>query len=66
MKKTPSFEEKMAELEAILLQLESGNLPLNDLVSIHQRGKQLLADLDMELKTAEQKIETIQTTQQDQ
>ena len=65
MSNAASFEEKLIELESILLQLESGNLPLKDLVSIHQRGKKLLGDLDNELKNAEQSIETIQTNSEE-
>lgn len=59
MSDAPSFENKLTELESILQQLESGNLPLKDLVSIHKRGKNLLELLDTELKQAEQTLETV-------
>lgn len=65
MSKTPTFEDNLAELESLITQLESGSLPLNDLVARHQRGKKLLSDLDLELKNAEQSLETIQLTSEE-
>ena len=57
-----SFEEKLKELETIITNIESGALPLKDLVSVHQRGKVLLESLETELNSAQQLIETAQIT----
>lgn len=56
---TPSFEEKLTELEQILAQLESGELPLSTWIERHIKGKQLIADLDQSLKEAAQALEVI-------
>ena len=55
-----TFEERLKELETIIGQIESGHLPLKDLVSVHQRGKVLLDGLEAELKNAQSQIEIAQ------
>ena len=54
-----TFEAKLIELDAIIQNLESGTLPLNELMLVHKRGKILFEELDAELKTAEQILDTI-------
>ena len=42
MKKSEkSFEEKMAELEELISKLESGSVPLEEMVALHERGMAL-------------------------
>ena len=38
----PAYEEAMAELEALVERMESGGLPLDQLLSGYQRGAELL------------------------
>jgi len=52
----PSFETAIAELEAIVGQLESGNLPLAQSVDIYKRGAALLKNCQQSLTEAEQQI----------
>ena len=61
MSEQKTFEERLKELEGIIGQIESGQLPLNDLVNVHQRGKVLLDSLESELKSAQALIEIAQT-----
>ena len=42
--KERSFEEKQAELEAIVAQLETGNVPLEDMISLYEKGEVLYRD----------------------
>ena len=60
-----SFEEKLAELEHILDQLENGELPLAQWVEQHIKGKKLIDELDLALKEAAQMLEVIDTQTED-
>lgn len=42
--KERSFEEKQAELEAIVAQLETGNVPLEEMISLYEKGEALYRD----------------------
>ena len=39
-----SFEEKQANLEAIVAQLETGNVPLAEMISLYEKGEALYRD----------------------
>ena len=54
-----SFEKALAELEAIVEQLESGKLDLETSITTYQRGEALRAHCDKLLKRAEARIEKI-------
>ena len=54
-----SFEEALAELERIVAQLEKGNVPLDQSISIYERGDALRTRCDALLKDAEARIEKI-------
>ena len=42
MKKSEkTFEEKMTELEELIEKLESGSVPLEEMVTLHERGMAL-------------------------
>ena len=42
MKKSEkTFEEKMTELEELIAKLESGSVPLEEMVALHERGMAL-------------------------
>jgi exodeoxyribonuclease VII small subunit len=52
------FEQKLARLEAIVKQLEGGDVALDDAVKLFQEGKALAAQCEALLKSAQQQIDT--------
>lgn len=51
-----SYEEKIRELEALVRQMESGSLPLNDMLIAYDTGMKLSRELSADLDQAEQKM----------
>ncbi len=60
--KTMSFEAALAELETIVARLEKGDVPLEESISIYERGEALKARCDTLLKSAEEKVEKIRSS----
>ena len=59
MKKSEkTFEEKMAELEELIARLESGSVPLEEMVSLHERGMALYDSCAKELAAFEKRLNT--------
>ena len=58
-KKTPTFEEAMAELEALVETMEQGELTLEESLKSFERGIELTRTCQTALKEAEQKIEIL-------
>ena len=56
---TMSFEAALAELEAIVSKLESGQAPLQESITIYERGEALKRHCEDLLKAAEMRIEKI-------
>ncbi len=56
MAKKVTFEESMAALEAIVRELESGDIPLERSMKLFEEGTKLSAALSRQLDTAEQKV----------
>lgn len=54
-----SFEEAMAALEAVVGQLERGDVPLEASIALYERGAALKAHCAAKLKDAEEKVELI-------
>ena len=54
-----SFEDSIIELENVVAQLESGNLPLEQSLQLAQRGQELSAQCAELLKNAELKLEEL-------
>lgn len=54
-----SFEAAMAELEAVVKALESGNVALERSLELYERGAALKAHCDAKLKAAEERVELI-------
>ncbi len=52
----PNFEAALAELEKIVSQMESGNLPLEQSLSAYKRGAELLQSCQKSLTDAEQQV----------
>ncbi len=55
----PSFEESLTRLEAIVAQLERGDLPLEDSVRLFEEGTQLSELCRKQLEQAEGKVEML-------
>ncbi len=54
-----SFEDAMKELEAVVTQLESGDVPLEDSIKLYERGAALKAHCQKKLAEAEEKVAQI-------
>src|SRR5689334_9813567 len=52
----PSFEAALAELEALVATMESGQLPLKESLAAFERGAKLLAYCQDALKDAQQQV----------
>ena len=53
------FDTGMAALEALVAQLESGELPLEDALAVFERGVALVRELNERLSAAEQRGEQL-------
>lgn len=57
MKKSEkTFEEKMTELEELISKLESGTVPLEEMVALHERGMALYESCARELAAFEKRL----------
>lgn len=56
---TPDFEQALCDLEAIVEQLEQGDLPLEESLQAFERGVALTRQCQVALKHAEQKVEIL-------
>ena len=54
-----SFEEALAELEAVVRGLEGGQVPLEQSIELYERGDALRKHCEARLKAAELKVEKI-------
>ena len=54
-----SYEAALKELEGLVQQMESGQLPLADLLSGYQRGAELLTYCRAQLDSVEQQIKVL-------
>lgn len=57
-----SFETAMAELEKVVGQLESSQVPLEDSIKLYDRGAALKKHCEVKLAEAEEKIAQITLT----
>jgi exodeoxyribonuclease VII small subunit len=58
-----SFEEAMAALEAVVGQLERGEVALEQSLALYDRGAALKAHCAAKLKEAEEKVELIRSAE---
>ena len=54
-----TFEQAMSELERIVTELERGDGPLEDSISLYEKGAELKKRCETKLKEAEQKVAAI-------
>lgn len=54
-----SFEDALKELEVIVRQLESGDVPLDASISLYERGDRLRSHCQQRLDAAQARIEKI-------
>ena len=57
--KPAGFEAALSELEKLVAQMESGELPLEDALRNFERGVQLTRECQQELQKAQQKVEIL-------
>lgn len=57
-----SFEEALSALEAIVTQLERGDVPLDQSITLYERGEKLRAACQKRLDAAQARIEKIVTS----
>lgn len=57
------FEEAMAALEAVVTQLERGDVALEQSIALYERGAALKAHCAGKLKDAEEKVELIRAAE---
>ncbi len=51
-----TFEQKQQQLEAIVAQLESGNVPLEEMIRLYEQGEALYRDCAETLDAYEKKL----------
>lgn len=56
-----TFEQALAALENIVQQLERGDVPLDESITLYERGEQLRAACQKRLDAAQERIEKIVT-----
>ena len=54
-----TFEQAMSELERVVGQLERGDVPLDQSITLYERGAALKAHCETKLKEAEEKVAAI-------
>ena len=57
MSKTKTYEQKQDELEAIVAKLESGNVPLDEMIALYEQGEALYRECAETLDTYEKRLE---------
>ncbi len=58
-----SFEEAMQALEAVVSQLEKGDVALEQSIALYERGAALKAHCAAKLKDAEEKVDLIRAAE---
>ena len=63
-KMPPTYETALSELESLVQNLESGQVPLDELLAGYQRGAALLAFCKEKLSAVEDQIKLLETSPQ--
>jgi exodeoxyribonuclease VII small subunit len=56
---TPVFEQSLAQLEALVTRLESGDLPLEQALECFEQGVRLTRECQSALSAAQQKVQLL-------
>lgn len=62
-KKSVDFEQSLSDLEALVTQMEQGDLSLEESLKAFERGIQLTRDCQERLSAAEQQVQTLMEQQ---
>lgn len=62
-KRPPDFEKSLAELEALVERLESGDLPLEESLKAFERGVTLTRECQSALEAAQARVEILTRSQ---
>ena len=54
-----TFEQAMAEFEAVVQQLDRGDVALDQSIALYKRGAELKAHCEAKLKAAEEQVEQL-------
>lgn len=65
MSKTKTYEQKQDELEAIVAKLESGNVPLDEMIALYEQGEALYRECAETLDTYEKRLESFAKKEND-
>ena len=57
--KNITFEEALAELQSVVERLEAGKVPLEQALSLYERGMELVKICNGQLDTAEQRVNAV-------
>lgn len=57
--KKAGFEQSLAELEALVAQMESGSLPLDEALRHFERGVQLTRECQLALQAAQARVQIL-------
>jgi len=59
-----TFEEKQAKLEAIVRELEAGNVPLEKMIELYEQGEALYRDCAQTLDAYEKRLAALKGAQE--
>jgi exodeoxyribonuclease VII small subunit len=62
----PDFERSLTELEALVVKLEQGDVPLEEALKTFERGVALTRQCQTALRAAQQKVEVLLTKNGDE
>ena len=60
-KKKQSFEERLSQVEALIADMESGALGLEEALKRYEEGMEALTALEKELQSAQQRLTVLRT-----
>jgi exodeoxyribonuclease VII small subunit len=59
-KNAPTYESALKELEDLIVRLDGGQMPLDDMLSAYQRGSELLQFCQSKLQVVQNQIQVLQ------
>ena len=55
-----TFEDKLKALEETVTKLESGNVPLEEMMELYEKGRKLYSECDETLSSFEKKLKAVE------